>query len=597
MRDATQCCWLEFTQPLDIMEIHDPDDVVPALCRIEECVSRQGLYAAGLIAYEAAPAFDPALAVRRHVNFPLLWFGVYQQPRRIGMPHIAHDPDDTLPVWHASIQDLEYEHAFDTIKTHLFQGDIYQANYTYRLDSSFAIDPWRFFLRMCSAQGASYGAFIRTRERFILSASPELFFHLDGVRIVSRPMKGTIERGRTWQQDREQAQKLLTSDKERAENLMIVDMVRNDMGRIATPGSVMVPRLFELEKYQTLWQMTSTIEAHTHASVIEIFEALFPAASITGAPKHRAMQIIAGLESTPRRVYTGALGFLAPGRRAQFNVAIRTLTIDRSNGSAQYGVGGGIVWDSKCESEKHECIAKSRILSAPTESFALLETIRWTPQEGFYLLGRHLLRLAHSAAYFNYSLDLARVRRTLRRLSRELPRSAHKVRLLLDSNGGITCKTEELIIAQQAAVPQVALAPFPVDKSDPLLFHKTTRRRMYREALSSSPGYDDVILHNAQGEATETTIANLIVDLEGELITPPLECGLLPGTVRGWMLEKHLIREQVIPIERLLESPRIYLINSVRGMYQVSLNNYRKSLHMNNTEHIRHGGPYNRCPV
>jgi len=550
-----------------------------------------------MIAYEAAPAFDHELAVRRRSNFPLLWFGLYEQARRIAMPHVQPAPGTILPVWQSSIQDLEYEHAFDTIKNHLFQGDIYQVNYTYRLDCSFALDPWQFFLRLCSAQGASYGAFLRTRDRVVLSASPELFLHLDGGRIISRPMKGTTERGRTWQQDREQAQRLLASDKERAENLMIVDMVRNDMGRIATPGSVMVPRLFELEKYPTLWQMTSTIVAHTHASIVEILKALFPAASITGAPKHRAMQIIAGLESTPRHVYTGAVGFLAPGRRAQFNVAIRTLTIDRSTGTAQYGVGGGIVWDSECESEKRECIAKSRILSAPLESFALLETIRWTPQEGYYLLGRHLLRLAHSAAYFNFRLNLAEIRRTLKHLSRDLPRRMHKVRLLLSHDGSIISQAEELIEPARYSIRQVAIAPFPVDLSDPMLYHKTTQRCRYEQALSSCPGYDDVILYNAHGEATESTIANLIVDLDGELVTPPLGCGLLPGTVRGWMLDRHLIREQIIPIEQLLESPRIYLINSVRGMYQVSLNNFRKSLHMHSTEYIRHGRPYKRCPA
>lgn len=578
VRDVDRNCWLEFARPRAIIEVYHPGDVREALARVEHNVLTQGLYAAGMIAYEAAPAFDPELSVRQDGRFPLLWFGLYNEPCPVEIPRFLDDSQTLAIDWQPTLGADEYARSFERIKAHLYEGDIYQVNYTYRLRAPFDQDPWPFFAHLSAAQGAAYGAFIRTRDWMILSASPELFFRLDGEHIVSRPMKGTAERGLTSEKDVLQARQLYASDKERAENLMIVDMVRNDMGRISVPGSVRVPRLFELEQYPTLWQMTSTVEAQTRACIPDIFEALFPAASITGAPKHRAMQIITGLESTPRGIYTGAIGFLAPGRRAQFNVAIRTITIDRKSNHAEYGVGGGIVWDSHCEREARECRTKARILSVRPKRFDLLETILWTPAEGYILLERHLERLAQTAAYFDYTIDEAAARERLYDLSHGLAPAAHRVRLLIASAGGITCQAQAINGSVPGAITTVALSTGPVDRHDPFLYHKTTNRQVYDEARRACPGYDDVILYNAQGEVTESTIANLVVDVGGDLVTPPLECGLLPGTCRGWMLEQRLIREQAVSIDQLLDSPRVFLINSVRGMYQVSVVCYRRSL-------------------
>jgi para-aminobenzoate synthetase / 4-amino-4-deoxychorismate lyase len=339
---------------------------------------------------------------------------------------------------------------------------------------------------------------------------------------------------------------------------------------VAQTGSVKADRLFEVEKYPTVWQMTSTIEARTEAGLSEIFRALFPPASITGAPKVRTMQIIAGLEQLPRRLYTGTIGFLAPGRRAQFNVAIRTLLANRRTGCAEYGVGGGITWDSDPEAEWQECRAKARILSAPVSAFSLLETMRWTPKEGYFLLERHLERLQDSARYFEFSVDLAALRRELVQLAARLGRARQKVRLLVTKEGRFSLEAEGL--PEVAPKRQrVAVARAPVDSSDPFLYHKTSNRGVYEAARIACPGFDDVVLFNEEGAITESTIANVAVEIEGKLCTPPVFCGLLPGTLRAHLLEQGELIERPIAVEELLRSPRVFLLNSVRGRCRVEV--------------------------
>jgi para-aminobenzoate synthetase/4-amino-4-deoxychorismate lyase len=404
----------------------------------------------------------------------------------------------------------------------------------------------------------------------ICSASPELFFRLDGTRIECRPMKGTAARGRTQAEDLAQARALHASEKERAENVMIVDMVRHDLGRVAQVGTVNVTRLFEVEKYPTIWQMTSTIEAKTEAGLGEIFRALFPAASVTGAPKVRTMEIIAGLEPLPRRLYTGTIGFFAPGRRAQFNVAIRTVLANRRTGCVEYGVGSGITWDSDPEAEWQECRSKARILAPRVPPFSLLETMRWTLEEGYYLLETHLERLQDSALYFGFRLDLAALRLELERLAARLGRKRRRIRLLVTKEGRITLEAKAL--PKAVVKPQrIALARAPVDSSDPFLYHKTTNRAVYEAARAACPGFDDVLLFNEQGEITESTIANVAVDIAGKLYTPPVFFGLLPGTLRAHLLQQGDLLERPITLEELLRSPRILLLNSLRGMYPVEV--------------------------
>jgi len=557
--------WLLFERPSEIIQTFRTDEVADALRAVEMAVATRGLHAAGLLAYEAAPGFDPALTVRTDGMFPLLWFGLYDAPREVDLPLFTGLPTPLTDRWETSFTPEAYTQAFDHIKQLIHEGDTYQVNLTYRLRRAFSESPWPAFCRLVAAQGPTYGAFVSTRNWTVCSASPELFFRLDGDRLESHPMKGTAPRGLTLAQDREQAATLRESEKNRAENLMIVDMVRNDMGRVAEPGSVTVPQLFALEKYPTVWHLTSAVQAETHASVADIFSALFPAASITGAPKARTMRLIADLETTPRHVYTGAIGFIAPNRQAQFNVAIRTLLIDHAHGQAEYGVGGGIVRDSVCSQEQAECRTKTRILDTVIPPFSLLETMLWTSAEGYTLLEKHLTRLAESAEYFDYTLDLEAVRQRLHSRSFSFPALPHRVRLLVAQKGEITLESEPISAASDVKPLTAALARSPVNRSDIFLYHKTTNRSVYSDAMASRPGFDDVILFNADGEVTESTRMNVVAEIDGVLCTPPVSCGLLAGTFRAHLLETRTVIERVITVDELLNSPRVLLINSVRG--------------------------------
>jgi para-aminobenzoate synthetase/4-amino-4-deoxychorismate lyase len=603
VRDAANGRWLLFSHPREVVSTISLAEVVPALRQVEDAVALRGFYAVGFVSYEAAPAFDPALTAHDCGGFPPLWFGLYDHAQEVDLPAPAAGPravparsaQEYAPMpgeparpgesgaaasrdgsrlgeidWQASVGFAEFEANVKRIKELIRSGDTYQVNYTYRLGALLATDPWEFFLHLVAAQAPPYGAFVDTGEWVIASASPELFFQLAGDRIFCRPMKGTAARGLTQVDDLAQAEALRASEKERAENVMIVDMVRNDLGRVAEPGSVTVPRLFTVEKYPTVWQMTSTIEARTKTGLCDMFRALFPPASITGAPKVRTMEIISQLEPSPRRIYTGAIGFVAPGRRAQFNVAIRTLLLDRKTGRAEYSMGGGITWGSQPEAEWQECRDKAKILTARVPAFSLLETMLWTAEEGYFLLARHLERLKQSALYFGFSVDLPAVRRELEHLSVELAHTRQKVRLLVTREGRVTLEADSLP-AGDCAPQRITVASGPVNSSNPFLYHKTTNRGLYEAARAACPGYDDVLLFNEKGEATESTIANLAVEIEGRLYTPPVRCGLLPGTLRADLIEQRTLLERPMTVREVLQSPRVLFLNSVRGMYRVQV--------------------------
>ena len=335
--------WLYFSNPHQIITAEKLGDVLPALREIERLIAGNDWHAAGFLSYEAAAAFDSALQTKPGTGLPYLWFGLYPEPRIVRLPGLA----GRKPIldWHPTADREAYSAAIEKIKGYIAKGKTYQVNYTMRLQAEFSGSSWDFFLHLAKNQN-NHAAYIDTGHYVICSASPELFFQLDGATITSRPMKGTTQRGRTTIEDNEQSEWLKNSEKNRAENVMIVDMIRNDLGKIAEIGSVHVPRLFETERYPTLWQMTSTVTAKTNASLTEIFTALFPCGSITGAPKISTMKIIAELEATPRKIYTGTIGHISPERKASFNVAIRTLLINRESQRSEYGIGGGIVWDS-----------------------------------------------------------------------------------------------------------------------------------------------------------------------------------------------------------------------------------------------------------
>ena len=571
LRDDTSGRWLHFSSPQRIIAARCLDEVLPALREVEAAVETGELHAAGFVSYEAAPAFDPALpAMTDDGAFPFLWFGLFPPPDALSaLP--APDAGMTAPIeWQPSVSGDEYTRSLARIREYIRDGHTYQVNFTYRLHAGFDADPWAVFRRIMAEHPAPFAAFADTGDWVICSASPELFFRLDAGRIESRPMKGTAPRGLWPADDEARAAGLLASHKERAENLMIVDMARNDIGRVANTGSVHVPALFSLEKYPTVWQMTSTVRAETSASLTEILQALFPPASITGAPKKRTMEIIRELETTPRRIYTGTIGFISPGRTAQFSVVIRTLLINRATRVAEYGVGGGIVWDSKTNLEREECDAKTRVLHFRRPAFDLVETFAWTPENGYSLLKYHLERLAQSARYFDFVYDPDRVGHELRFYSSGFSSSPHRVRLLLSRDGAVRIESRPLPL-ESRLFTDVVLDRRPVDPSDVFLYHKTTHRVTYEDALRRNPGFSDVLLYNDRGEVTETTRANVAVERDGVLITPPVRCGLLGGTYRAWTLETGRAREGVITLQEVLDAPRIHLMNAVRGLSEVGV--------------------------
>ncbi len=568
LRDGQTARWLVFAPPVRVVSARHLDEVLPALDAVLHAVNVEGYYASGFVAYEAAPAFDRALATHDAGDFPLLWFALSAAPDEIDELQLASPDSWPAFAWTPSISPATYQRAITTIREHIAYGDTYQVNFTYRLRGPVTADPWMLFAQLARADDPPYGAFVDTGDWAICSLSPELFFTLRDTTIVSRPMKGTLPRGLWPADDREKAAALRASEKDRAENVMIVDMVRNDLGHIAEVGSVRVPALFALERYPTVWQMTSTVEAQTAAPLDQILTALFPAASITGAPKRRTMRFIRELETTPRRIYTGAIGFIAPDRRAQFNVAIRTLLIHKDSHQAEYGVGGGIVWDSHADGEWAESQVKARVLQPPRPAFDLLETLRWTPEGDFWLLDLHLARLAQSADYFGYRIDLARVQHALAGAVAHLPAAPHKVRLLVNRAGACQVQASPLE-PPPAGVPEIALARAPIEAHDPFLYHKTTNRQVYDAARAARPEVSDVLLYNERGDVTETTIANVVVDIAGRLCTPPVSCGLLAGTHRAWLLAQGQIHERVVSVTDVLHSPDVYLINAVRGMWRV----------------------------
>lgn len=566
--DAAHSHWLHFEHPIAVTQAHGLDEILPALRQIEKRLSQERLYAVGFISYEAAPAFDPAFRVRpADPDFPLLWFGLY--------PHAAPFDLDASPwsnyhvgAWTPSISRQQYDQAIASIKEAIARGETYQVNYTLRLHAPFSGEAWGLFRQMVQTQRARYAAYLDLGRFVVCSASPELFFTSEDGRLTCRPMKGTAGRGLLLEDDQTQADWLYHSEKNRAENVMIVDMIRNDLGRIAEIGSVQTTRLFEVERYPTVWQMTSTVEARSRSSLSEIMRALFPCASITGAPKVRTTHIIADLETTPRRIYTGCIGFISPQRRAQFNVAIRSVLLDRKSGVAEYGVGGGIVWDSTSVEEYEECQIKARLLTQPQPEFCLLESLLWTPQEGYFLLQEHLRRLSASAEYFGFLLQQQIIEQRLSEIAVTLPPLAHKVRLLLDRYGEATCQAAPL----DQTTPQhgsteparLKLAEQPVPSRNIFLYHKTTHRQIYEQARATCGDCSDVLLWNERGELTESDTANLVVHLDGRLVTPPVSCGLLPGVFRQRLLERGELFERILRLEDLSRCEEIYLINSVR---------------------------------
>jgi para-aminobenzoate synthetase / 4-amino-4-deoxychorismate lyase len=519
------------------------DDVITVL-EFAEREARAGSHVAVMLSYEAAPAFDPAFVTHPPSDFPLAWAAVFEDTTD------GEVDSYSSTTWTPLVNRDEYDRSVSRIRELIAAGDTYQVNYSFPLTASFNGDAVAWYRDLCVAQGAEYSVYLDLGRYKVLCLSPELFFERRGNHVTTRPMKGTVRRGRWPAEDRELAAWLSNSAKDRAENVMIVDLLRNDLGKVSVPGSVHVSSLFDLERFETVWQMTSTVESTLRegTTLVDLMRALFPCGSITGAPKIRTMQIIRELERFPRGAYTGAIGLLKPGGDCVFNVAIRTLVIDTESGVATFGVGGGVTTDSTAEREYEECLVKSRFLYLKPEEFQLFESIL-LEDGNYFLLPEHLKRLRDSAEFFGFVTG-TRINADLERIAAENPRGSFKVRVMLWRDGRVEIQRVHL----SGEIKQVELATEPVDSSDRFLYHKTTRRR----------GGDNVIFWNERGEITESSIANVVVEIDGELVTPPIECGLLPGIFRNYLLARGEIKERVITIEEFKNAKKFFLINSVR---------------------------------
>ena len=562
--------WLQFDTPIEIFTTNSLDEVRLLLATVEEQVEQRELHAVGFVSYEASQAFEPTAKTLPADDFPLLWFGLFTPPRIVKAP--VTDIVTPMLDWQPTLNESEFSQAINRIKDAISAGETYQVNFTFPLTTPYPHDPWPLFCRLVNNQPDSYTTWIDTGRFAICSASPELFFEQHGQRLFSKPMKGTTTRGMTLAEDLNKAETLQSSEKERAENIMVLDMIRNDLARLSG-GPVNVESLCVIEKHPTVWQMTSTASTKTDAPLKEIFTTLFPCASITGAPKLRTMHHIAELESTPRNIYTGAIGHIAPNRQSRFSVAIRTAVIDREKRIGPYGVGAGITWESDASAEYRECLAKAQILHQTRPKFALLESLLWESVEGYFLLEEHLQRLQRTAEYFAFPYDRSAVTNELEQLALTLKLTPHKVRLILELTGTITLEATSIKPPKPTDLVRLRIADKPVSTNDPFLYHKTTARDTYEAARQSVADCDDVLLFNERGEITEASSSNIVLKLDGLLVTPPVTSGLLAGTLREHLLATGEIREQTVRVEDLPNCEEIYLINSVRRWRRAKLIN------------------------
>lgn len=585
-------CHYEFDEPVETIAAYTDAEVNAGLLRLRSAAS-DGLWAAGYIAYDAASAIDSHMRTRAHLfptyrkegragtpiplqdsaegsGAPRLLIGLFTSPRET-----STEPD-MLPFecspWVPDTGTEEYASRIDAIHELIAAGQTYQVNYTLRLNAQFSGDVYSLYQAVRRAAGGhGYCAYLRYGDLAVLSLSPEMLFRIDGRAVVVKPMKGTVTRGLAAEDDQARAEWLRTSEKNRAENVMIVDLMRNDLGRICEIGSVRVPELFAIETYATVHQMVSTVwgTLRPDIHVDDVIRALFPSGSVTGAPKISSMASIAALETTPRGVYCGAIGVIKPDGDCVFNVAIRTATIDTASGSASCGVGGGITWDSDAADERREALLKGEFLQRAATDFALLESLLLT--DGVYgLINRHLDRLRASAAYFGYGLDDGGLLDAMARHAESRAAGAYKTRLLLHRDGSVHLESSPITPLTGEPLP-VAISDDPVSSSDIFLYHKTTHRRVYETRRARHENVFDVLLVNERGELTEFTIGNLVIERDGVKWTPPVACGLLPGTLRAELLDAGEIRELPLHPDDLRSAARIWHINSVRGWTPVRL--------------------------
>ncbi|MEF3698311.1 aminodeoxychorismate synthase component I [Desulfolutivibrio sp.] len=566
---------MAFENPLAVCCALTPSDVPEMFSRVRQA-TQAGRWAVLAVAYEAASALDPSLAVHPPRDFPLAYAAIYAAPYTLA-PEQAFAPSPgretgsyALSPWRALVSKDRYLADLRHIRTYIRAGESYQVNYTMPFQAAFSEDSRRLFSDLLPGQAAGYAAFVDMGAHHVLCFSPELFFQRRGRDVLVRPMKGTMPRGSGPDEDAALAAKLAACPKNRAENVMIVDLLRSDLGRVAETGSVRLEKLFTVEAYPTLWQMTSEIAARLRPGIglLEIFQALFPCGSVTGAPKVRTMQIIRALEGRPRGMYCGALGFVRPGGDCEFCVPIRTIRLDAASGRAEYWTGGGVTIDSDPEGEYAECQVKMRFLGGARGAFRLLETLL-LDAGGYVLLPEHLARMRASARTLGFVFGPDAARRALEAALDGRARGRFRVRLLLEAGGRFEVQAAPL--GELPRIVRLGLARRPVSSGQILLRHKTDWRVPYEQARRDRPDCDDVLLFNERGRITETTIANVAVQRGGRLVTPPLADGLLPGVFREELLRQGEIVEGSIGVDEVRAAGTVRLFNSVRGWMQAEL--------------------------
>ena len=558
----------------DVQAAHELHQVKPLIAAAEQH-ARHGAWVALVVAYEAGPAFDPAQEVHPpEGDLPLAWFAAF---------HAANYEDVVGERrGEVTVRDIErrggwdwYGRSVDEIREVIASGSAYQINLTDRLTGVLDGDPADLYARMAQAQRGRYNALVHTGDHVLVSASPELFFEVRGSIVQSRPMKGTVRRAARPDDDAAAARWLADSVKDRAENVMITDLLRNDIGRVARIGSVKVPSLLRMERYETVWQLTSTVtgEIDDHLGLVDLFDALFPCGSITGAPKVSAMHHITQLEPWPRGIYCGAIGLIRPLQFgevrpwATFNVAIRTAVVDTRDHTVVYGAGGGITADSSPIDENRELEAKSAVLTTDRPHFQLLETMR-AEHGTVRFLDEHLARVAGSADHFDFDLDLAHARELLTLLAADVD-EPHRLRLLVARDG--TLDTTLHALGESPDTVTVCLAREALDTHGVFFAHKTTHRAVYDRLDEQHPGVDDVLLHNHEGEVVESCRANVLYRIGDEWFTPPLTSGGLPGVGRGVLVREGSVRERVLRVDQLSTVDELQLVSALRGRRTAAL--------------------------
>lgn len=552
---------LDFGAPRAVLQADCLADV-QGVIESAEAAAKGGAWVVGWLSYEAAAAFDLALPTHA-ADGPLAWFGVHDAP-------LAADEQDGTTAVSATWADVPCARAdFDAVLVALKQaieaGEVYQVNHTARwpggLVQGTALD---LFNALRREQPAAYAAFIDSGGQQVLSVSPELFFDWDGEHVLTRPMKGTAARGFDERDDAAQAAQLAASCKERAENVMVVDLLRNDLSRVSVPGSVRVPALFDVRALPTVWQMTSDVRARTRPGtrLMDLLAALFPCGSITGAPKRQAMRRIVQHEPGPRGVYCGAVGVLRPGGGATFNVGIRTVVV--RDKALSLGVGSGITAGSSARAEWREWHHKAAFAARAAEPFELLETLqldqgRWRHEE------RHRERMAQAARSFGFACPVSAWNEALLALAAAHPAGLWRVRVLGGRDGRVRATAHAMAPTPGPVRLVLAERPFLAAHST-FVRHKTTRRVAYEQAERALPGVFDTLLWNDDGELTECTRGNVALRFDGgEWVTPALDCGLLPGIGRQVALDEGRLREAVVPVTALAQVRDIVFLNSLRG--------------------------------